>query len=80
MTKHFSTREFYLSCFLYCKGVRLVEIRKLNGGNRCEFCFENSPVLQKLIADYWNGQGEVPPKAYAASIKELKNRLYTDSF
>jgi hypothetical protein len=76
----FSTKEFYLACWLHSKGLRLIEIKKIDGNNRCEFVFEDSKEREKLVKEYWDNTGLISPKTLISSIKELKNRLYAEVY
>ncbi|TSC57253.1 MAG: Uncharacterized protein Greene041662_1012 [Candidatus Peregrinibacteria bacterium Greene0416_62] len=43
---------------------------------RVQFCFLRSEELDRALEEYWNGVARVPPRAYFASVRDLKHRLY----
>jgi hypothetical protein len=69
----YSTSDLYLAAFLKLKGYKMsVEKNK----NKANFIFEVDDLLNDLIVDYLNGEGNCEPLLYANSIKNLKNLLY----
>jgi hypothetical protein len=43
---------------------------------RVQFCFRRSEELDSALEEYWNGAARVSPRAYFASVRDLKHRLY----
>lgn len=72
----FVTADFYVSAFLLAKGVKLLNVNRENG-RKLEFIFSVSTAKQRLVNDFWLGQGSVEPKRYAAAIKDLKALIYS---
>lgn len=69
----YSTSDLYLAAFLKLKGYKMsVEKNR----NKASFIFEVDDLLNDLIVDYLNGEGNCEPLLYANSIKNLKNLLY----
>ena len=77
MKKHnnpFNSNDFYLSAYLLANDCELVEI-EFNDSKRATFLFES--VNEELINNFWLGRGQIEPKRFISSIKELKQRLYS---
>jgi hypothetical protein len=69
----YSTSDLYLAAFLKLKGYKMsVEKNR----NKASFIFEVDELLNDLIVDYLNGEGNCEPLLYANSIKNLKNLIY----
>ena len=69
----YTTSDLYLAAFLKLKGYKMsVEKNR----NKASFIFEVDDLLNDLIVDYLNGEGNCEPLLYANSIKNLKNLLY----
>lgn len=43
---------------------------------RADFVFRREAGLDELIRGFWDGSLTVPPRAYFASLKAIKSRLY----
>ena len=69
----YSTSDLYLAAFLKLKGYKMsVEKNR----NKVSFIFGVDNLLNDLIVDYLNGEGNCEPLLYANSIKNLKNLIY----
>ena len=66
----FSTRDFYLACFLKARDVRL--IRTERRGSILVFFFEDSGEIRQMIARFYNNQEEVPASRFVNAIRDLK--------
>jgi hypothetical protein len=69
----YSTSDLYLAAFLKLKGYKMSVEKNRNKAN---FIFEVDELLNDLIVDYLNGEGNCEPLLYANSIKNLKNLIY----
>jgi hypothetical protein len=69
----YSTSDLYLAAFLKLKGYKMSVEKNRNKAN---FIFGVDDLLNDLIVDYLNGEGNCEPLLYANSIKNLKNLIY----
>lgn len=81
--KTFSLTNFYTSCFLYCKGVRLLDINK-SLPSRAEFIFKDDGNVESLIRDFDFAEKNSPEvvvdaREFVMAIKSLKDKLYQKS-
>lgn len=80
--KYFRTINFYLSTFLFCKSIELVNIDRTDP-KRSEFVFINTPELEALV-DAFNFAKENSPavmvdaRKFVVAIKSLKDKLYQE--
>ena len=82
MKKEYKTKNFYFSCFLYTKGIRLIRIDKGDKITHSEFVFEDNPKIEKWNTIYHFGKEEevemlVDAQKFINSVKELKEKLYS---
>ena len=80
INKTFASNNFYTSCFLISKGIRLVDIDKTNP-RRAEFIFEDDGGINNLIRDFNFAEKDSPSVAVDArelvlAIKTLKEKIY----
>lgn len=78
--KTFSLTNFYTSCFLYCKNVRLLDIDK-SLPSRAEFVFEDDGSIETLIRNFDFAEKQSPKvmvdaREFVMAIKGLKDKLY----
>jgi hypothetical protein len=66
----FSTRDFYLACFLKARDVRLVRTERR--GSILVFFFEDSGEIRQMITGFYNDQEEVPASRFVNAIRDLK--------
>ena len=69
-TGMFSTRDFYLACFLKARDVRLTRTERR--GSIVVFFFEDSGELKQLIARFYSNEEEVPASRFVNAIRDLK--------
>ena len=72
--KFFSTKDFYLACFLKVKNVRLVKTTKED--NIATFHFEKVEDIAKLITDFYNNVESVSAIDFINSIRDLKALIH----
>jgi len=78
MRKLFKTNNFYLSAFLICKGLILVDVNRSNP-RRAIFIFQDSSNREELVKEFEFGQDAlVDARKYSYTLKELKSKLYND--
>jgi len=75
--KTLKTQDLNLSAVLLTKGYELQSIFKGDLG-KATFIFEDSPEIRGLIQGYWNNRVGVNPQELFYSLKQLKNRLYSN--
>lgn len=76
-TELFTTYDLNLSAVLVSKGESLEEVRKTQN-SKSLFCFKKTRSLESLIERYWRGQLRVEPQELFNSIKNIKNRIYSN--
>jgi len=77
--RYYRSSDFYLCCYIFAKGAVFTGVDKSNP-KRAVFSFENSPELEQWVEDYWQNRAAVNPAVFVYAIKELKQRLYVNSF
>jgi hypothetical protein len=70
----FETRDFYLACFLRCTGYDLLDLRA--EGQRKVFVFRDRPTRRDDVLAFYGDTINVPPLAFAATIKDMKGLLH----
>ena len=70
---HYATTDFYLSCFLKAKGIRLIDLER--EGRRTTFVFEDIKGRKQLIKDFYN-DGIVEVNAFKNAIQDLRAAIY----
>ena len=70
----FETRDFYLACFLRCVGYKLLDLR--NEGRRKVFVLKDRPTRRNDMLAFYGDVATVRPKAFAATIKDMKGLLH----
>ena len=74
--QQFKTSDFYLSVFLLCRGLRLIDLDRANP-RRVSFVFQAAPRLAEMVQEFSFGEEAlVDARSFAAAVKELKNKLY----
>ena len=69
-TGMFSTRDFYLACFLKARNVKIAHTERR--GSILVFFFEDSGEVRQLITGFYNDQEEVPASRFVNAIRDLK--------
>ena len=70
----FETTDFYLACFLRCKGYELSDVRP--EGQRSVFVFSDAPNRRETVMSYYGNRATVRPSDFVASIKEMKSLIH----
>ena len=78
--KYFRTNNFYLSTFLFAKGLELVNIDRTDP-KKCSFVFADTPLRELLVGVFHFGKQDDPEATVDArkliyAIKKLKSSLY----
>lgn len=73
----FDTSDFYLACFLRCKGYRLSGVS--SRGSKRTFQFDRPSDMDGEILNYVNAEAEVPAVAFVGVIREMKSLLHSMS-
>jgi hypothetical protein len=73
----FETSDFYLACFLRCRGYRLSRVT--GRGSRRTFQFDRPSDMDREILSYVNAEAEVPAVAFVGVIREMKSLLHSMS-
>jgi hypothetical protein len=72
----FTTYDLNCSAALLCAGFELLSISKGNP-KKALFTFKRADGVDEVIDLYWSDRLEVKARAYADTLKALKNRLYS---
>lgn len=78
--RYFRTKNFYLACFLFSRGMELAGINEIKGLKQKEFVFRDTPLREKWVNDYNFAQIDSPGlildvRKFIYAIKMLKERL-----
>lgn len=76
----YSTTDLGLASFLFAKDVPLVSIQPTTDSRRYFFVFQLAEDIQPLIQGFWNSTELIQPIKLLNAEKELKRRLYSDSY
>jgi len=68
----FKTKDFYLSCFLKVKGLKLMGVDKTEYGKDFYFRFERIPNLDDLITSFYADGEDVSANRFINAIRDLK--------
>ncbi|OGK09301.1 hypothetical protein A2767_03640 [Candidatus Roizmanbacteria bacterium RIFCSPHIGHO2_01_FULL_35_10] len=77
---NFQTFDFSLAIYLFAKGIILLGLRQIANTNRFLFVFQKSKNINSLIQEFWSGQAKIEPLKLFSAERELKKRLYSDSY
>lgn len=72
----FATRDLWLSAALLAAGERLLRLDWRDG--RAHFVFPDARHCGALADRYWRGDLHVSAKAFADSLRTLKDRLFSE--
>lgn len=83
--RYFRTTSFYISAFLFAKGLELVNIDKTTDPKKARFVFVDSLEREFLLESFNFGKENDPEVMIDArklimAIKMLKDKLYQDRF
>lgn len=84
--RYFRLTSFYTACFLFSKGLELVNIEvDPTNPKRSQFVFRDTPERELLIQNYNFAKEDSPevmidPRKLVTAIKMLKDKLYADKF
>jgi hypothetical protein len=67
--REYVTADFYLSCFLKARGLKLLDA--VREGRRTTFVFEDNDIRKQLVKDFYN-DGTVEVNAFKNAIQDLK--------
>ena len=71
-----TTYDLNCSASLVCAGFELLSVEKTNP-RKCLFIFRKHDGIDELCNLYWSDRLEIKARAYADTIKALKNKLYS---
>lgn len=77
--QNFSTDSFILASFLLSYECILLDVDKSNP-RRAYFIFKNSKELEELIDQFHSYQAKIEPHKFFNAQKDLKQRLYDQSY
>jgi len=70
----YRTTDFYLACYLRCRGYELKDLRRED--QRVAFLFEDRPSRRATVIGFYNNKGEVRPLSFAGTIKDMKALIH----
>ena len=73
----FTLYDLNCSAALVCSGFELLSVGKENP-RKCLFIFKKQKGIEELCNLYWSDRLEIKARAYADTIKALKNKLYSE--
>lgn len=85
-SRYFKLTSFYAACFLFAKGLELVNIEEdPSNPKRSQFVFKDTPEREILIHNFNFAKEDTPevmidPRKFVIAIKTLKNGLYQERF
>jgi len=73
----YSTSSFYLSCFLLCNEIELINIDKSSNPRRAIFNFQDTLKREKLVNTFNFGKKAlVDVRRFTEAQRQLKNAIY----
>ncbi len=82
--RYFYLTSFYIACFLFSKGLELVNVEKdPENPKRSQFVFKDAPERETLIQSYNFAKEDSPEvmvdfRKAVLAIKTLKDKLYQE--
>ncbi|MFA6532991.1 MAG: DUF5659 domain-containing protein [Patescibacteria group bacterium] len=81
--RYFQNSNFYLSAFLFAKGLELVSVDKITDPRRAQFVFRDTPERMIWLEDYNFAKEDtsgamVDVRKFVTAIKMLKDKLYQE--
>jgi hypothetical protein len=73
--QEYKSKDFYLSGFLLCKGIPLIDTDRENGYT--VFTFEDNAALRALISNYYRSQTTVDPVLFSQTLRQLKGVMHS---
>ena len=74
--RFFETSDLLLAATLQAHGLSITAT-EWDTLDRCNFFFENSKVLQEIVALFWQQKLRLEPHQLFSSLKAIKGRLYS---
>ncbi|HWY80275.1 MAG TPA: DUF5659 domain-containing protein [Candidatus Sulfotelmatobacter sp.] len=75
----FATSDFQLATFLFTKGFLLLQIAPVDAKKKV-FVFEDAGEIDTVASSFWAGKELIDPLLLLSKERELKRRLYSDSY
>ena len=72
--QQFETTDFYLACFLRCRGFDLTDVRRT--GRRSTFVFSDSAQRRAEVLAFYRSKAVVAALDFVAAIKEMKSLIH----
>ncbi|MDL1953047.1 hypothetical protein FBR07_02605 [Candidatus Uhrbacteria bacterium UHB] len=73
----FTLYDLNCAAALVCSGFELLSVGRDNP-RKCLFIFRKQDGIEELCDLYWSDRLEIKARAYADTIKALKNKLYSE--
>ena len=73
----FASRDIYLSTVLKQAGIPIIRVE--NSSGRGVFVFQDSPKIEEIISDYFNGRLKVNPRELFDTWKALKSMAFSST-
>ncbi len=72
-----TTYDLNCSAALVCKGFELLSVGRENP-RKCLFIFKKQDGIEELWDLYWSDRLDIKARAYADTLKAIKNKLYSE--
>ena len=72
----FKTKDFYLTCFLKVKGLKLIGVDKIEYSKDFYFKFERIPNLDDLITGFYADREVVSANRFVNSIRDVRSLIH----
>lgn len=72
---YYRTSDINLASTLFTLGIGIDGIYAVEGTERMEFYFKQTPKLEKMVADYWGRKLRVEPQELLLNRSEIISRL-----
>lgn len=81
--RYFQSSNFYLSVFLFAKGLEMVNVDKIVDPKRAQFVFRDTPEREMWLENYNFAKEDAPgamidARKFVTAIKMLKDKLYQE--
>ncbi len=73
-----ATYDLNCSAALLCSGFELLSVDKNSDPRKALFIFKKDEGIEVTIDLYWSDRLDVKARAFADTIKALKNKLYSE--
>ncbi len=73
--KPYRTEDLGLAAYLHVKGLQILKPIPTRDPRRLAFIFVDQKDREKLVDEYFSGEGQVPAQKYFYAIKDVRSLL-----